>query len=65
MSKYSGPAIMLRLINGRCFVEVEHDGKWVIILDELGPVISHIVEPLGIQMRIDKARNKQGTGEQT
>jgi hypothetical protein len=50
------PAIWLRKENGRFIVAVEVGKRWVDVIEEVdgdGGGMSHIVEPAGIQARID------------
>ena len=41
--------IHLNAFQGRIWVEVEIDGRWVTVINEHGDIISHIVEPAGIR----------------
>ena len=49
------PAIWLRKENGRFIVAIEVGKRWVDVIEEVDGDggMSHIVEPLGIQNRID------------
>ena len=48
------PAISLTRIGIDCVVSIEIDGEWVPVIRDNGDVISHIVEPSGIERAINK-----------
>jgi hypothetical protein len=51
------PAINLQGFNGKITVSIEVDGEWVEVIKENGTnVISHIVEPSGIENCIERHR---------
>lgn len=54
------PAVMLTRISGTgmCEVSLEIDGKWIVVIRDNGDLISHIVEPSGIEMAIALANRK-------
>lgn len=53
--------IMLRNAGKELIVEAEINGRWVVVIREwVGPMefaVSHIVEPLGIQRRMNESLN--------
>lgn len=56
MSDKQFPAISLTRIGIDCVVSIEVNGAWVPVIVDNGDVISHIVEPLGVQRAIDSPR---------
>jgi hypothetical protein len=61
--RHPWPAISLTRIGIDCVVAIEVDGRWVPVIRDNGDVISHIVEPLGVERAIASGRTGRDIAE--
>jgi hypothetical protein len=50
------PIHLIRYTDGTLIVRIEVDGQWVDVIRESGEIVSHIIEPAGIEAAIARTK---------